>query len=673
METKKIYSLRNSFSIIGLTGKTGSGCTIFSKLISKDINSINNKMLRRPDEINYIKNLQDKNTVFKRKYTICYNYFQTEPQSYKTISYISVILFYVLHYSILVKKAHSKKQLIDLLNDLILKNFKKTRDINMDSYKAATIERKQIESLELNYDAIIKLFKQLKLNFKEINHKNEYELLYNCFFEKEFTQFADSFYKLLGGTDYVLGSLFVHRIGNKIRATGNPFEERDLKEHANPEYIYSLVYVINKLVKAWKTKNDSCHICIDSLRNSLEIMFLKERYSGFYMAAIHNEGRHKDRIAERIMALRKLSKSNSFNETEKAAELVLKIDEIERNAEDFKKGFYFAPDVENCIQKSEIHINNPGKYFPTKKNRVRDTSFYSMIEQWVRIKSLISHPGIVTPTHEERCMQIAYNSKFNSGCISRQVGAVITDKNHSIRSVGWNDVPKGSIPCNIRTLVDIINPQNVDKENDKSYSDFELAATEKPYKYGGNFAENTKILFSKHIELTQVLGLNHSFCFKSLHNKYERKDNQVHTRSLHAEENAMLQISKYGGQPLHGGTLYTTASPCELCAKKAYQLGIKSIVYIDPYPGISMEHILKNGYKEPKPKMFSGIIGKTYNKLFEPFLSYKDELSIITSKIKSNDRLLENNTKEFIEANLDVSLPDEIKLDDIIEKLKELK
>ena len=673
METKKIYSLRNSFSIIGLTGKTGSGCTIFSKLISKDINSINNKMLRKPDEIKYIKTLQDNNTVFKRKYKICYDYYKTESQPYKTISYISVILFYILHYSILVKKARNKKQIIDLLYDLVLKNCKKTTDINMDSYTPATIDRKQIESLQLDYKVIIKRFKQLKYDFKEIKHKDDFDLLYNCFFEKEFTQFADSFYKLIGGTDYVLGSLFVHRIGNKIRATGNPFEEGDLKENANPEYIYGLVYIINKLVKAWKTKNDSCHICIDSLRNSLEIMFLKERYSGFYMVTIHNEGRHKERIAGRIRALRKLSKSKSLNETEKTAELVLKIDEIERNADDFKKGFYFAPDVENCIQKSEIHINNPGKNFPTKKNHVRDTSFYSMIEQWIRIKSLISHPGIVTPTQEERCMQIAYNSKFNSGCISRQVGAVITDRNHSIRSVGWNDVPKGSIPCNIRTLIDIINPENVDKEKDKSYSHFELASTEKPYKYGGNFAKNTKILFSKHTELTQALGLNHSFCFKSLHNKYERKDNQVHTRSLHAEENAMLQISKYGGQPLLGGTLYTTASPCELCAKKAYQLGIKKIIYIDPYPGISMEHILGNGYAKPKPKMFSGIIGRTYNKLFEPFLSYKDELSIITSKIKSKDKLLENNTKEFIEANLDVSLPDAIKLNDIIEKLKELK
>lgn len=102
----------------------------------------------------------------------------------------------------------------------------------------------------------------------------------------------------------------------------------------------------------------------------------------------------------------------------------------------------------------------------------------------------------------------------------------------------------------------------------------------------------------------------------------------MHTRSLHAEENAMLQISKYGGQPLKGGNLFTTASPCELCSKKAYQLGIKNIFYIDPYPGISKAQILKGGNKNPKLYMFQGAVGRGFFKLFEPYLSIKDETKV---------------------------------------------
>lgn len=101
----------------------------------------------------------------------------------------------------------------------------------------------------------------------------------------------------------------------------------------------------------------------------------------------------------------------------------------------------------------------------------------------------------------------------------------------------------------------------------------------------------------------------------------------------------MLQIAKYGGQPLKDGILFTTASPCELCSKKAYQLGIKKIYYIDPYPGISRSHVLRQGIKsalieetntDPELFMFYGAIGRGFVKLYEPFLSQKDEIGILT-------------------------------------------
>src|SRR5690606_16034655 len=129
-------------------------------------------------------------------------------------------------------------------------------------------------------------------------------------------------------------------------------------------------------------------------------------------------------------------------------------------------------------------------------------------------------------------------------------------------------------------------------------------------------------------------GKSCSFCFKSCHNDFEEKENQVHTRSLHAEENAMLQISKYGGAALHSGYLFTTASPCELCAKKAFQLGLTKIYYIDPYPGISRFHTLMNGISSsmnPSLIMFQGAIGRGFLRLYQPFMAIKDELSIMTN------------------------------------------
>ena len=107
----------------------------------------------------------------------------------------------------------------------------------------------------------------------------------------------------------------------------------------------------------------------------------------------------------------------------------------------------------------------------------------------------------------------------------------------------------------------------------------------------------------------------------------------------------MMQITKNGGNGLKDGNLFTTASPCELCSKKAYQLGVKKIFYIDPYPGIATKHTLKNGIKEeynPQLIMFQGAVGRAFHKLYEPFLSYKDELKILTEispKQRSNDNI----------------------------------
>ncbi len=81
-----------------------------------------------------------------------------------------------------------------------------------------------------------------------------------------------------------------------------------------------------------------------------------------------------------------------------------------------------------------------------------------------------------------------------------------------------------------------------------------------------------------------------------------------------------------------GGYLFTTASPCELCAKKAYQLGIKKIYYIDPYPGIATSHIIMGGTENPELVLFSGAIGRAFHRLYTPIIAYKDELNLIKTK-----------------------------------------
>lgn len=144
-------------------------------------------------------------------------------------------------------------------------------------------------------------------------------------------------------------------------------------------------------------------------------------------------------------------------------------------------------------------------------------------------------------------------------------------------------------------------------------------------------------LINNGVDYHKLGGRLYPYCFKDIYNKLKAKDNQVYTRTLHAEENAFLQISKYGGIGVRGGFLFTTASTCELCAKKAYQLGINTIYYVDPYPGISKNHILKFGTEDnPEMKLFYGAIGHAYISLYTQRISYKDELELVTGKKHEN-------------------------------------
>jgi dCMP deaminase len=54
-------------------------------------------------------------------------------------------------------------------------------------------------------------------------------------------------------------------------------------------------------------------------------------------------------------------------------------------------------------------------------------------------------------------------------------------------------------------------------------------------------------------------------------------------RSLHAEQNAILQAAEYG-VPLEGATIYTTHQPCVTCAKMIINAGLKRVVYAGQYP-----------------------------------------------------------------------------------------
>ena len=405
---------------------------------------------------------------------------------------------------------------------------------------------------------------------------------------------------------------------------------------------YNLVKEIQDNHELIKRINKRTLVVIDSIKNPFESLFLKQRYSNYYLLGIYTEEtERKKRLANKgynqfetkeidtIESLSEFKKyykkfcvyykeNRNLKETEKnlkekdniermpvANNLILKL--ISNKEKLYKILPFVLQNVSSCLDTADIFINN------TEDNEALLNLKYTLL----KYVSLIMHPGLVLPTNVERCMQIAYTAKLNSGCVSRQVGAVITDKDYHLLSIGWNQQPAGQLPCSYRNLKELINHWS-----SEAYSDFENDDSD--------FLKGIKNQVAKVYTSNNVLyqkGKLPYYCFKDLYNAMKNESNQVHPRSLHAEETAFLSLGPAGKMLVKQGCLFTTSSPCELCSKKAKFMGISKIYYVEPYSGISFKHVLSAGDNETRPDfiLFTGAIGRAYMQLYTPLIPLKDE------------------------------------------------
>lgn len=620
---KIMYDQRQNFVIVALTGESGSGCTTFAQLMNQNFENWNDNEYRNEDDIQRFLVSNKKNEiVFSREYITCLQYNQRNYKPFYILKYRNVLLLYALHK--IARKNDSYKAFLENFLNIVEKKFlpsqKQGKDLTYEINRTITME--DLIAVELDEG----LFKSLNILQEDDNSG-----LAAFYFKSDFEIRCNAFYDLLRRKDYYAKNFFVHRLACAIRATGNPEKlYDDYKDIKDTSHLFSIVALINQLIKGFHNidKESERRFVIDSVRNSMEILYLRERYNSFYMLAIHNDNSIKD------LLMNKVRMCGFGEETAKImVQNMMRLSREEMKTDDFEHGLLYAPDISKCVSDSEIHISFNHK-------SLLESSFYSYAEQWLKFSALISRPGIITPSSDERNMSIAYVAKFNSGCISRQVGCAIVDAENAIQSIGWNDPPSPQLPCNLRYMDELLRMKN-DNPNDnihQIYSRFEIEDdTQYEWKEIKDAPNETACGFCGGIQhdlnenILQKLkqeGLPYPYCFRSRYNKYKGNKDQVNTRSLHAEENTMLRIARGGGAGLNGGTMYVTASPCVLCSKKAYQIGIRDIVYLDPYTDIAPSLILSCGYNQPNLRPFRGAVGVAFYKLYQPFMPYKDELSI---------------------------------------------
>ena len=190
-----------------------------------------------------------------------------------------------------------------------------------------------------------------------------------------------------------------------------------------------------------------------------------------------------------------------------------------------------------------------------------------------RFLELLFDICVHSPKIDERMMYEAYSSSLQSTCLSRQVGAAISDLNGELISVGWNDIPKfgGGL------ATDLQSQDNVALCKTKGFCNTgrklsEL--TEKIFKRLSTKNGDDEPVLKKRVTSKKLHGLLLSAGLSEL---------IEFSRAIHAEMEAILSAARNGKQGLRGGTIYVTTYPCENCAKHILATGISKIIYIEPY------------------------------------------------------------------------------------------
>ncbi len=198
-------------------------------------------------------------------------------------------------------------------------------------------------------------------------------------------------------------------------------------------------------------------------------------------------------------------------------------------------------------------------------------------EKLKRFINLIFGSKVITPTHEETAMYHAASAANNSACLSRQVGAALTDAKGEILSIGWNDVPKaggGLYQSNTKDLLGEGDKRcwnlgdkgcwNDDEKNLMTNELVNIVIKEIKEQFG----EETKI------DTSRVYQKIRGSKIKSL---------VEFSRAIHAEMHAIITGCQTAGDRVRGGSLYITTYPCHNCARHIIVAGIKRVYYIEPY------------------------------------------------------------------------------------------
>lgn len=339
--------------------------------------------------------------------------------------------------------------------------------------------------------------------------------------------------------------------------TGGEYSRSVLQDKGNEtRATYGAGYLAEKAIEIIDS-NDGDKFVIDSIRNTHEIESLKKHFPEFYLLAVWAS---KDTRWERV--------KNKYDNNLSVFEKDDKRDKDEKDEN--------GQQITLCYQMADVIVLNETNIYSEQSDDF--LAIKKIVERYVK---LIEKEDIYEPMEMETLMAMAYANSMRSSCTQRKVGALIIDEYGNVFSSGYNEVPVHERSCKreygkcYRKFL----RENIDEKIQSELNDKEMSN-----KISSIVKNNSKML---------------DYC-----------------RALHAEENAIINMARLSVSTNHSkATLYTTTYPCNLCANKIAQIGIKKVVYYEPYPQEEAKKTLAAHNVIQVP--FEGVTFNSYFKFME--------------------------------------------------------
>lgn len=344
---------------------------------------------------------------------------------------------------------------------------------------------------------------------------------------------------------------------------------------------------------------------LDSLKNPEEVEVLRTVYgSSFYLIGVlANDDTRFGRLLLKY-------KSDDLTAEEKHRRIRKVMADDEAGNEDFEQH------VRKTIKLSDFFIANEGV------GNDLGTDLKRFIDAITRAK-------ITRPTSHEKGMHAAWAAALKSSCLSRQVGAAILTPSGELLAVGTNDPP--AYGGGVYGDGDIERDYRCFKYPDPAYS------TE-------GFCRNAKVKSEIYDEIHRAMVSHGLLSAAASPDKIRRavgetriKDLIEFSRAVHAEMDALLSLPRNGITLPPNSTLFCTTYPCHSCARHIVAVGIRTVIYIEPYPkskaldlhgdaisSVSVATEPDQQHLKVEFRLFTGVAPRAYSALFEKRGEVKD-------------------------------------------------